>query len=170
VLRHLPLKYSAIYYVTRLSDEQLRLGIKTGIINREATRGDIKSFRDNSLPSDQPTHEKSPTSQSKGSGKTAAQDKTKRKATKQEDQMDEEGFDEDSFVKMLLEGNEPDHDEPGNDEPDDDEPDDDEPTEQHDVTFEDLKHRWDHKGVLNYFDWTRTSKKDRERFKAEVLR
>jgi hypothetical protein len=159
-----------------LSDEQLEVGTDTGIINREATREDIKLFRDTSLPSDQPTsNEKPSTSKPKGIGKTVAQDKTKRRATKHDDQIDENGFEDDSSdldeltkLEKELAGEE-------TSEEEDDfskfekELAGDEPSEQHDVTFEDLKHRWEHKGLLHCFDWDRASKKDRERFWAEVL-
>jgi hypothetical protein len=49
IIRHLelfPPSMSTIYEITLLSDEQLKLGIETGIIDANATREDIKDFRD----------------------------------------------------------------------------------------------------------------------------
>jgi hypothetical protein len=45
-IKKLPPSYSTIYLVSQLSDEQLKVGIETGIVNAEASREDIKKLRD----------------------------------------------------------------------------------------------------------------------------
>jgi hypothetical protein len=172
ILHRLPLSDDAIYHVTLLSDKQLRLGLRTGIINEKAKREDIESLRQSApepdatdAPQGRGPRFSGPVAPGAGEPRSKPQWTTtgskQQPAVEEEDELskfekelagEETGEEEDDFSKFekQLAG--------------------DESTEQHLVTFEDLKDRWEKKGLLRWEDWDRAAKKDRERFKAEVLR
>jgi len=143
--------YSILYEITQLTDEQLKQGIETGIINPSARRSDVESLRSPRRGPEQSENEGSgaqgpnPNTSPDAAEATGRKSKQKVKRYHEADDSEDEFDDEDIEVDAEEERRKP------------------------VITFQRLQFDWKTKGRLLRADWEDAPKKDRCRFIKDIL-
>ena len=152
-IKRLPPSMSTMYEVTLLSDEQLEQAIEAGVISAEATRDDIKVFRESGKPalkaggpSKQAGHRAAP-NKTHAAARTSEPTRTGREV--EEEEEEEEDDDDLDFLE-------------------DDE--DEAKSEQTNTIYQALLAEWKGKGLIKRNTWLATPPAVREKFYNDVLR
>jgi hypothetical protein len=152
IIKRLPPSMSTIYEVALLSNEQLKVGIETGIVSADATRDDIKLFRESHEPEPKAGGPLKPPGGRRGTTNKAQDsvERSRRMPSEPDDDFDL-NFDDDEECS--------DDDQVGSEE-----------SVEGDDAYDALVDEWEDEGLLRRRTWQATPENIRQKFTEKKLR